>query len=169
MNGATAATELRDLKPLEPYRRQDPGWATSATLILAVLLMAGVAVALWLRNRGAPSPERAATRALASLGTADLPDAAFYQGLTRALRTFLAERFAIPAKTLATSELEQRLGTLPLPEELALGLPDVLRCADRAVYGEQPIAPECRAVHLELVRQFIHLSAPRRRGPVAPP
>lgn len=164
MNGASS--ELRDLKPWEPYEPPGQGWNAGAGGVVAVLILLGAASALWRRLR-APSPERAAAGALAALATEDLPDAAWYRRLTTALRALLEARFALPSATLAQPELAERLAALPLPEELARGLADLLRCAEEAVFGGRPVEPSRRAEHLSLVRQLLRLPPPRRK-PVAP-
>lgn len=160
MTQETAAGELRDLKPLEPYGAPEHGGA--AAVLGAGLLLAAAALATALlrrrRRRLPPAPAAAAARDLAALARApEPPDEEFYRRLAAVVRTLLGARLGIPAAALSAAELGDRLEEVALPEDLGRSLSELFRYAEDVVYGRQVAGAALRTAHLAAARRLLDL------------
>ena len=137
-----------------------PGIALGALVALVVAGIAAVLAARWWRNRPVdsvepeppPEPEDVFETAQSLLET----DAAgAYRAIASAVRNVLGERYAFPARSLTTAELETRMtdaGVDGWEERMAR---ELLRECDAVVYAGYRPAVERRIADLRVAREIV--------------
>lgn len=167
---ALAPGEPLTLSPPPPLA--DVGGAQSPLLWPAVGMGALAAVALvimivalglrWWRMRprvvGEPAPE-AVPDPVADLDAAeallDADAAGAYRAIAGAVRRDLGERYAFPARSLATGELEPRMEAAGVDGWEARLARELLRECDAVVYAGYRPAPERRRADLAVARELV--------------
>lgn len=167
---ALAPGEPLTLSPPPPLT--DVGGAQSPLLWPAVGAVALAAVALvitsgalglrWWRMRpravGEPAPE-AVPDPVADLDAAeallDADAAGAYRAIAGAVRRDLGERYAFPARSLATGELEPRMEAAGVDGWEARLARELLRECDAVVYAGYRPAPERRRADLAVARELV--------------
>lgn len=138
--------------------------AVGAGALAAVALVAGgVTLGLrWWRMRpqsvGEPEPE-AAPDPVAALDAAetllDADGAGAYRAIAGAVRRDLGERYAFPARSLTTGELEPRMEAAGVDGWEARLARELLRECDAVVYAGYRPAPERRRADLAVARELV--------------
>jgi hypothetical protein len=170
--GSDQPPAIREIKPLQPIRRQHP-WLWLAAGI--ALVMAGaVALAWWLRRRRAgveavpeAPPVPAHVLALEALdrlaGSEPIGDAAvrrFYFALSEIVRTYIEGRFGLNATDLTAEEILASMDRLDLAPEWARGLRAFLHDTDDVKFAAQrPQRAEIASV-LDWSRRFVESTRP---------
>lgn len=153
--------------PAVPWWRQWQVWA----LVTGAAAVAVFAAWLWARRRAAQPGRKPLTawdgalKQLDELSARDLPASGdfnqYYVELSRILRDYLAQRFAIHAPEQTTQELlEEASANGALTEQQQQFLAGFLRHSDRVKFARfQPLAAEAQR-HLDDIRAFVTETIP---------
>ncbi len=140
-------------------------WPAVGAVALAAVALVAAAAALglrWWRRRpravGEPAPEvvpapAAALDAAEALLAADAAGA--YRAIAGAVRRDLGERYAFPARSLTTGELEPRMEAAGVDGWEARLARELLRECDAVVYAGYRPAPERRRADLAVARELV--------------
>ena len=130
----------------------------------AVIAIAAAALGLrWWRNRPrdsdggeAPEPSPAPADVLANAAfLLEVDAAASYRAISNAVRHVLGERYAFPAQSLTTSELETRMGAAGVDGWEERMARELLRECDAVVYAGYRPAVERRVADLRIARVIV--------------
>lgn len=140
-------------------------WPAVGAAALAAVALTAAAATLglrWWRRRpnaaeaplpeAAPDPARALDAAAALL---DADAAGAYRAIAGAVRRDLGERYAFPAPSLATGELEPRMEAAGVDGWEARLARELLRECDAVVYAGYRPAPERRRADLAVARELV--------------
>ena len=140
-------------------------WPAVGAAALAAVALTAAAVALglrwWRRRPGAaeaPLPEAApdpASALDAAEALLDADAAGAYRAIAGAVRRDLGERYAFPAPSLATGELEPRMEAAGVDGWEARLARELLRECDAVVYAGYRPAPERRRADLAVARELV--------------
>lgn len=171
------ATDIRDLKPLEP---PPPPFPWGLALAVATALVLALLALWWARRRREPSPEPPGPppheRALAALAALeehlrgalaadDFPALRkLYFQLSEVVRLYVEERFGLNATDLTSEEIVVALpGVAELEPEQAVELRRFLVATDPVKFASRrPAGDEVRDT-LERARAFVHTTRRRPR------
>jgi len=163
----TNQVSFRPIKGRYVPPRRHPWWLMVLSLLLAVVLLSAAA---WLRRRvrhrpspgssPPPPPHETALAELEALRQSPLltsPDAdPFYVALSRVIRQYIEERFAIRAPELTTDEFVTQAAHAPeMRVEHRRLLEAFLREADMVKFARYELDPEARRRALEAAIRFV--------------
>lgn len=174
---AAGDTALRPLKPQLDVAGAPPAWQRPAAAAgVTALVLALAAAALTRRSRRGPAPvaapapleavaEGIARRRLDALAAADLlahgDYDAYYGTIATVVRDYLEERFGFRARSLTTTELQQRMVALGVERWQARLVSGLLDRCDAAVYAGRRPDPISADHDLTVAFEIVELARPQ--------